>query len=1240
MNRRRPAREDDEETLRTERLSSDDEDNRQRGYHEGSDSDAYRSDSDAGMDRHEIKTARERKYATLKPPIASLCSALGGVEEFRSQHGEIYTAYSLGDQVVGCLKDLKRFWRMDEKDDDRTVARIFYDVGLLNNDLIPILLSTLGTSAKGDRIALACVELMAAMTWPINVAEELQDAKSKGELNDPRNYASLMDAQRQYKASLLRTGCLRAIFQLMSPSLTKSKRDRSKKDENVISLVMFTFRNLAAIRDKPSNSDSSEYIRQLADEQIFDLLIAMAQNADSTEFSSWNMVTLDILHLIFRGVNPHELMVPVEQIDGNKLRDLLNIEGNQRRATGRTNNSRHSRFATTLALKTDKGQYIVHKQRAVKSGVEDILDGRKKSKPQKARTDDGLAPPTHLGADALRCLRNVAVSFIDSAFNPFFASVLKDIRLERLKVQESDTVRFLYLSRFFIEFFMLLYDDEKARGVDPQSDEGHDFDLIAEMTEPQSIGFVVKKMHAAMEDKPVLTLDLHAGMDCFTQILLVVEAMLASGDEDNVTVAEVLQNKIYYEQETFNLVLRIISEFKAQSNRYLDSTIHLAYTLLRTLEKYSKTKAFMFVRKKQKARAKRRNGEDGDEEDEVERQTTSFQDHAFQFEQYEGQFAVEPNLATFILYLENYRSLNNDQLKRIVNLLHRIAIKAKAEVLFFKPSVLELFHRILNDNLIITSREQAPKDLCKLIEFILRKLFKTVEERPFMLLEAFFPKSKGQISKARAGDVANFYESSDDEYPGLKFKSAEVEVQPGFSLSQQIGIAVASLVDADQLHLVELVKKQLVLASASRTEIVLTTDKTHDDVAHDDDDDGSDEALRRKAELLRRGPSEAAKALFEPHVVEFESESNQEAGTSNSPFKLLMRLLQWECDRPLESPHWQWVIPVTLMPTTLDGDLKLINDFLIDPVNPQGKTAADLLRKKRKTPVKRARRPVYDDEGNEVEPVKTKRKSKKDKEKEMEQQVYKSAQFIEDSDDDAEADERFFAMEAELRAKMAAGVIGTQAEGSSTQKQKKKRSSTSKSSKKTKTMTGRNGDANNLNGRFKQTKKQKQAKRMAVDARIRVAANEGDDDDESDDDEMLETLKRGLAREKRKVQGDDERESSDQDDADGLTQPRGKNTVERGSSEQASATNSSSQNGNTSLKRKRRVSVTSATVDDDDQGQDVESESGMPVSSQRRIQSDRRTSSQNGSEDEEDVATAAAAATKKRRVILDSDEDE
>ncbi|KAK4058290.1 Topoisomerase 1-associated factor 1 [Microbotryomycetes sp. JL221] len=1261
------ARDSDEETLRTEVISDDDDDNERR-YINQDDSDAYRSDSDVQQGAREIRSARERKYATLKPPIASLCSALGGVEEFRTEQGDIYSAYSLGDQVVGCLKDLKRFWRMDDKDDDRTVARIFFDVGVLNNDLIPILLTTLGTSTKGDRIALA-FELMAAMTWPINAHEEILEAKSQGELQASRDYHTLLNAQRQYKNSILRTGCLRAIFQLMSPSLAKSRRDRSRKDENIISLVMFTFRNLAAIRDKPATSDSaaafemstlqSEYIRQLADEQIFDLLIAMAQNANSTEFSAWNVVTLDIFHLIFRSVKPAELMVPVEKIDENKLKDLLNVEGQQRRTAGRTNNSRHSRFTTTLALKTGKNQYIVHKQKAVRTGAEGILDDRKKDQTRgKVRIEDELAPPSHLRPEAIQCLRDVAVAFIDSAFNPFFASLLKDIRTEKPKIQQTDRIRFLFLTRFFMEFFLLLYQQEQIKSIDPQSDEGHDFDLIAEMTDPQSIGFVAATMNNAMQEKPILWLDLQAGMDCFTQILLVVEAMTASNDEDNVKVAQVLQDKIYYENVTLQLALTIIASFKAQSHKFLDSTVHLAYTLLRTLEKYSKSKAFMFVRKKSTKRANK--GDDYDDGDEGARKH-SFAEHAFQFEDYESasfKFAVEASLTTFLVYLESYRNLNEDQLKRIVALLHRIAIKAKSEVLFFKPSVLELFKRILEDDQCVTSRQQPLKDLKKLIEFILRKFFKTIEERPFMLIEAFFPKSSGQIKKAREGET-NFYESSDDDGPGFKFKQGEVEVQPGYSLSDQIGIVVTALVESGQVDLVEFVKSQLTLASASRTQIVLTTDEEFNLPNHVEPD--SDESLRLKAEWLRRGPSEQAKALFEPHNVKFETDDTQQAGSDNSQFKLLMRLLQWESDRALGSDVWQWVIPVTLMPKTLDGDIKMIENFQLDPINPQGKTAADLLRKKRKTPVRRSRRghgrhenessPELDDNGNEQNSLKEKKKKKS---KQLEQQmVFKSAQFIEDSDDDEEADARFFAMEAELRAKMAAGSIGTQMSSTQTARDKKKQNKADRKKSKTlSTNKERNGDADNLNGRIRLTKKQKQEQNKQRQIRIEANLNAGltSNDESDDDEEVLETLRRGISREKAaqvaQVNNSDSSDSDDQGQASKVQATKSRGS--RGSSAEASATNSSHADDDTSssMKRKRRMSATSATEDQDEQDHDLDNDdlSDRPSSSQqpRMIVFQQKQQSHMAVDDDDDESDGqnAVVAVKKRRVVLDSDEDE
>lgn len=62
-----------------------------------------------------------------------------------------------------------------------------------------------------------------------------------------------------------------------------------------------------------------------------------------------------------------------------------------------------------------------------------------------------------------------------------------------------------------------------------------------------------------------------------------------------------------------------------------------------------------------------------------------------------------------------------------------------------------------------------------------------------------------------------------------------------------------------------------------------------------------------------------------------------------------------ECADP-ESGDLAWEIPVALLPSVLSGDIKIITSFLLDPVDPNGKTAADLLRKKRKKVVRRKRR--------------------------------------------------------------------------------------------------------------------------------------------------------------------------------------------------------------------------------------------------------------------------------------------
>ena len=84
-----------------------------------------------------------------------------------------------------------------------------------------------------------------------------------------------------------------------------------------------------------------------------------------------------------------------------------------------------------------------------------------------------------------------------------------------------------------------------------------------------------------------------------------MDALYYSGNEEYKEVSEILQNKLYYEPETLEMVLVVITTYKDQPIKYLDAIVHLSYVMLRMLEKYSKNTEYMFVRKKASKRAKK-----------------------------------------------------------------------------------------------------------------------------------------------------------------------------------------------------------------------------------------------------------------------------------------------------------------------------------------------------------------------------------------------------------------------------------------------------------------------------------------------------------------------------------------------------------------------------------------------------------------------------------------------------------
>ena len=258
------------------------------------------SDHEAYVDRRPL----------LTPIITRVVDALGGFE------GDVYR---MGDEVYGCLKDLKRLWRKDDTDDERTVARIFWETRVLPNDLVSILQATAGKGLVEDKRAVACVDLITAMTWPIDMAEELKELDE--ELDKATDYTQLLESHLYYKAALLRPGVMQAFFGIMLPPLAIVPKERTERDGQIINVVLHLIRNLAFIKDLPVNSHTSadqaelstlqsKLIRSLQETHILQLLLTLATNSENDPlFNSLNNLVLEILYLLFRGVKPPSLVV-------------------------------------------------------------------------------------------------------------------------------------------------------------------------------------------------------------------------------------------------------------------------------------------------------------------------------------------------------------------------------------------------------------------------------------------------------------------------------------------------------------------------------------------------------------------------------------------------------------------------------------------------------------------------------------------------------------------------------------------------------------------------------------------------------------------------------------------------------------------------------------------------------------------------------------------------------------------
>jgi len=682
------------------------------------------------------------------------------------------------------------------------------------------------------------VELLVPLTWPIEKDE------TQMTVNHHRHVPYLQLAQTRYKRAIIQhdAAILRTAVRIGLPSLALPADERGSRDEGIIKLLLYFFRNVAMISAPPnllvegneSEVSRSATIETFHKQEVLALILTIASNIGE-DFNTQDTVILEVLFHLLKGVNVEKLFMDREQRDASntdKLKSLLKQEANMHRTYAKNAPTRHNRFGTMIWVERDnaRGVSTVSGQDVLNSKEKTLskMDQTKKwNKPKQRSKDtdpssDRFDLPVPLNEAATRHLRSFLEEFLDSSFNPLFNHIRKAIEREADRILESHSQQFFYLISWFLEAERVRRRKkaEASKKNKPPAKLATDFEadsfaLIASVLNQETFILLNRFMQDRLDMKSWR--DIHAGTRCFTQILLIVQDMAKSPVEEDQEIAENIQNRIFYEETTHDRIIAILRDYKDQGFGYLDACTELAHVFLRMLERYSRENVDLQVRSRRKARkskkAARAASVDGDAdnasemEDIAEAERVS-RERKFDFARFAAKFMTQACVDTFVAFTKYYSELSAEQLKRAHRFFYRVAFKQELSVMLFRLDIVALFHRMIKGPEGLDSAGPVFREWEELVRQLIKRLVRKMQQRPELAVELLFSKIRSTVFYLEYG----YEEQTITSKPRAP---ATLEVKGALSREEQIGVAVAVLYDHKIEH-VDWVAKVLTDAASER----------------------------------------------------------------------------------------------------------------------------------------------------------------------------------------------------------------------------------------------------------------------------------------------------------------------------------------------------------------------------------------------------------------------------------------
>ncbi|KAM9444217.1 protein timeless homolog [Clarias gariepinus] len=529
--------------------------------------------------------------------LLATCSALGYLEGDN---------YHKEPDCLESVKDLIRYLR--HEDETRDVRQQLGAAQILQNDLLPII-----TQHGQDKPLFdACIRLMVNLTQPALLCF----GKIPNDAVFRHHFLQLVTYLQGYKEAFANEKVFTVLSETLYNLLQLDWEQRQEEDNLLIERILLLVRNVLHIPADPNEEKNVDDDASVHDKLLWaihmsgmDDLLKFLASAQSEQ--QWSMHVLEIISLMFRDQTP-ELLVSAgqsrstqeKQKDTKELETLRQKELAEKRTRTLQRGTRHSRF---------RGSYVVQGLKSI--GEKDVIfhqglhnfrnyshdSGkavRRVPKRKQAARDTETQRRSVLNVRIF--LRGFCVDFLENCYNRLMYLVKES--LIREQGQQHDETYYLWSLSFFMAF---------NRG------NGCRAELVSETLSIRAFHFIEKNItnyyEMMLTDRKEATSwsrRMHLALKAYQELLMTVNEMDHSKDENIRQSANVIKSNIFYLMEFREIFLTLLRKFdeRMQPRSFLRDLVESTHLFLRMLERFCKGRNNLIVQKKKtKKRKKKKN---------------------------------------------------------------------------------------------------------------------------------------------------------------------------------------------------------------------------------------------------------------------------------------------------------------------------------------------------------------------------------------------------------------------------------------------------------------------------------------------------------------------------------------------------------------------------------------------------------------------------------------------------------